>query len=125
MRPVAAFLEEVVNSTAITYHQSFVSPFITQDLHQQPITVTTGRAFEAVVGTHYFLHTSLLHQVLESGQIGFPQVTWINVFSVEAMTVPLGTRVDGIMLGTGMRLVILTVFRALQTSNDGHTQLAR
>ena len=33
---------EVIDGTAVTHYQSFVSPFITQDLHQQTIAVATG-----------------------------------------------------------------------------------
>ena len=79
-----------------------------------------GHGVNALVGTHHLGHIALLHQALEGGQIGLPQVALGQVLHVERVTVPLRTAVHGKVLGAGQQLVVsagigrLAVLHALQ-----------
>ena len=69
--------------------------------------IATARVtINALIGAHHLSHVSFLHQSLESGQIGFPEVALGQVLNVEGVTVPLRTAMHSKVLGTGQQLTI-------------------
>ena len=71
---VLPFVIEVVDGIAVGQHNAVEAPFATQDVDQQAVAGATGDSLVAVVGTHDLAHVALLHQCLEGGQIGLPQI---------------------------------------------------
>ena len=69
---MATGLVEIVNSTAVTRHNTLESPFVAQDMLQIARVATTGFAVDGLVGTHHLLDLGFLYQSLEGWQIGFP-----------------------------------------------------
>ena len=67
---------------------------------------TAGITIYALVGTHHLSHVTLLHQCLEGGQIGFPQVTLGQLLHVERVAVPLWSAMYGKVLRTSQQLFI-------------------
>ena len=101
---VTALLPEVVDGPAVAHHQSLVAPLVAQNLLQQTGVATARLAVPALIGTHHLGHMALLHQCLEGGQVGFPEVAGGKVLHVELMAVPLRSAMNGEVLCTGQRL---------------------
>ena len=79
---------------------------------------------------------ALLHQCLEGGQVGFPEVAGGKVLHVELMAVPLRSAMNGEVLGTGQRLHVFPAanivareevvgIALLQAAHNGQSHLCR
>ncbi len=75
MSAVLAGVEEVADGTAVSNNQAFVAPLVAQDILQQTVAGAAGLTLVTVICAHYLLNVTVYNQALESGQIGFPQVT--------------------------------------------------
>ena len=120
MRLVLTAVEEVVDSVAVGEHDTIVAPLVAQDINQQSVARTTGFPLETLVGTHHLAHITFLHQRLEGGQIGLPEVT-VRGLHIHRVAQRLGTAVHGIVLGTSVGLEVLIVV-ALHTLYRSHTE---
>ena len=103
---VAVRLPEVVHCSAVAGHDALEVPLVAQNLLQQSGVAATRLAVKTLVGTHHFLDVALLYQHFESRQIGLPEVSWRQVFEVEAVSVPFRSAVYGKMLGTGIEFLV-------------------
>ena len=117
---VLALVVEIIDSIAIGKHNAVEPPLAAQDVHQQAVAGATGDALVAVVGTHHLAHIALLHQRLEGGQIGFPQIAHGDG-GIVGVAERLGPAMHGIVLGTGVGLVILVIV-ALHAQNGLYAQ---
>ena len=89
-----------------------------------------GLSVNTLVGAHDLCDLTFLHECLEGGQIGLPEVALGQVLHVEFMTVPLRTAVYGKVLRTGQQLAVLAdaeilaiVAHTLQATDDGQSHL--
>jgi len=64
------------------------------------------------------LDIGILYQGLESRQVGFPQIFGVDGFGVEAVSVPFGSAVHGVVFGAGHGFGIVAVIRPLNAFND-------
>ena len=71
---VLPLVVEVVDGVAVGEHDGVVAPFAAQDVHEQTVAGAAGLALITVVGTHHLAHITFLHQSLEGGEVGLPQV---------------------------------------------------
>ena len=99
--------KEVANGATVAGNQSVETPLVAQDLLFITGLGTAGLSVNALVGTHHLGHLALLHQCLESREIGFPEVALWQVFYIELMAVPLRPAVYGEVLGAGQQLAVL------------------
>ena len=101
-------VKEIVDGIAVGEHNGVVAPFVAQDVDEQAIAGAAGLALEALVGAHHLAHVGFLHQRLEGGQIGLPQVAvrWVHVHRVAQ---GLRSAMHGIVLGTGVGLEVIGV----------------
>ena len=111
---------EVPDSPAVAHHQIFVSPFVPENLGQQAVAPAARLPLETLVGAHDLLHVGLLHQRLEGRQVGLPQIPRVQMLHVEIVPLGLRAAMHGIMLGTGVELVVLRVPRPLEAFHHGH-----
>ena len=121
---VLTTVEEVVDGITVSQYNGVIAPLIAQDVNQQTIARATGLTLETLVGTHHLAYVTFLHQGLESRQISLPQVT-VRGLHIHRMAQGLRTTVYGIVLGTGMRLVIglpIQRDRFLHTQDGLYTQ---
>ena len=118
MGAVVALDIEVVDGIAVAHHQSLVFPTVAQNLNEQTARRATRLTLVSTVGTHHLLHVALSDESLEGWQIGFPKVAsrW---FCIELVAKWFWSTMNGKVLGTCMRLVILRVV-ALHTEH--HSQ---
>ena len=93
--------QEVTNGSAVAGYQTFEVPKVAQNMLFVTGIATARVTINTLIGAHHLSHVSFLHQSLESGQIGFPEVALGQVLNVEGVTVPLRTAMHSKMLGTG------------------------
>ena len=105
---VLSLVVEVVYSIAVGHYESVISPLVAQDIDEQSVAGAARTALEALVCTHHLAHVSLLHQSLECGEIGFPQVA-VRRLHVHRVAQRLGTAVNGIVLCAGVGLDVIFV----------------
>ena len=97
---------EVADGTAVAHHQAVVPPLSAEYLMQITGVATARGTVDALVGTHHFAHVALLHEALESRQVGFPKVALGQSLHVKHMPVPFRTAMHGIVFGTSQCLVV-------------------
>ena len=110
---------EVGDSSAVAYDEAVEAPFVTKYMLQQTRASATRLALKALIGAHDFLYTTLLYQVFECRQVGFPQIAWRKVLYIEVMACLFRSAMHGKVLGTSVELGIFAVCRTLQSSHDG------
>ena len=98
---------EIADGSAVTHHQSSEAPLVAEDLAQQFVAAAAGLALEALIGAHHLLDAADLHEVLEGGEVGLPQVAGRQVLDVEMVAGLFRSAVDGKVLSTGIELRIL------------------
>ena len=69
----------------------------------------TRLSIDTLVGTHHFGDVAFLHQCLEGGQVGFPQVALGQLLHVEGVAVPFRTAMHGEVLGTRQQFLVFAV----------------
>ena len=122
---------EVTYGTAVADHKALETPLAAQYLVEVTRLSAAGHGVYALVCAHHLGHVALLHQPLEGGQIGLPQVALRQVLHIERMSVPLRSAVHGKVLGTGQQLVVparvggFTVPHALQTVDHRQSHALR
>ena len=89
----------------------------------------TWLTIDTLVGTHHLSHLSLLHQTLESGQVGFPEVALWQILHVKGVAIPLWSAVYGKVLGTGQQFLVIAypltiIGHSLQTTYDSQSHLS-
>ena len=112
--------QEVANGTAIAGDDAVEAPLVAQYLLLISRLGAAGLTVDTLVGAHHLGHLGLLHQCLEGGQIGLPEIALGQILYIKLVAVPLRSAMHGKVLGAGQQLAILLV-RALQTVNHGHT----
>ena len=98
--------KEVTDGTAVGGDQSVEAPFVAQNLLFIASLCATGLTVDTLVGAHDLCHLALLHQCLESREIGFPEVALWQILDIKLMAVPLRTTMDGEMLGASEEFFI-------------------
>ena len=101
-------VEEVVDGVAVGDDEAVVAPLVAQDVDEQAVAGAAGASLEALVGAHHLAHMGLLHQGLEGGQVGLPQVA-VRRVDVHRVAQGLGAAVHGVVLGTGVGLQVVRV----------------
>ena len=106
---------EVADGAAVRHHQTAETPFVAEDVGQEPVAAAARVPFIALVGAHHLLHVAVLHNLAEGGQVSLPQVPH-GYGNVETVPVGLGAAVYGKMLGAGVQLEVFLV-RALHAQH--------
>ena len=109
-------LVEVTDGTAVADNEVLESPFVAEDLLEQTGRAAAGIIVETLVGTHHLTHLGVLHQGLEGGHIGLPEVAGRHIGEVGGVAGVLRTAVYGIVLGTGPEFAVLRILRPLQAA---------
>ena len=103
MRLVLATVEEVVDGVAVGEHDGIVAPLVAQDVDEQTVAGAAGLTLETLVGAHHLAYVGFLHEGLEGGEVGLPEVA-VGGLDVHGVAQGLRTAVDGVVLGTGVGL---------------------
>ena len=98
---VLAAVEEVVDGVAVGEHDGVVAPLVAQDVDEQAVAGAAGLALEALVCAHHLTHVGLLHQGLEGGEVGLPEVA-VGGLHVHRVAQRLRAAVHGVVLGAGV-----------------------
>ena len=112
-------LIEVTHGSAVAHHKVLEPPLVTKNLLKQTGVATAGVVVQTLVGAHHLPHLRILHQTLEGGHIGLPQVADAHVGQVGCVARVFRAAVYGIVLGAGPQLAVFAALRALQTTNHG------
>ena len=120
-RGILVFYPEIVNRTTVREDDPFIAPAVAQNVDQELVITAAGLPLETVIGTHHLLYVTLFNQGLESRQVGLIQITGSS-FCVILMAIPFRSAMDGIVLGAGMCLEIISII-ALQTFGHCYTHL--
>ena len=121
--------QEVADSTAVAGDDTIEAPLIAQDLLFVAGLRATRLTVYTLVGAHNLCHLSLLHQGLEGGEIGLPEVALGQILYIECMAVPFRPAVHGEVLGARQQLPIFfpqplsIIGIALQSSHHRQTHL--
>ena len=123
---------EVVDGTAVAGDDAVEAPVIAQYVLFVARVAAAGVTVYALVGAHHLAHVGLLHQGLEGGQVGLPEVALGQLLDVELVAVPLRAAVHGEVLGTGQQLQVAIAvgqgsaveLHALQTAHHGDAHAA-
>ena len=74
MSTVVVGTVEIVDGAAVGNDYSAESPFVAEDVLEQPVAGAAGLALIPVVCAHHFLHVAFLDDHPEGGEIGLPEV---------------------------------------------------
>ena len=116
---VAARAPEVAYGSAVADHQSVESPLVAEYLLQQSVAPAARLSLKSLVGAHHLLHPGFLHKVLESGQVGLPEVACGEVVDVKLVPCFLRAAVHCEVFGAGKQLAVLVAGGALQAAYHG------